>query len=97
MHQTLILAIRGKQVLELRYNGYSRLIEPHAYGADKNGVDKLRCYQVGGGSASGDPVDWKMLKVAEIGSIHLTGRHFSIARSGYKSNDPAIARIYAQL
>lgn len=97
MNQTIADAIRMKLILELRYHGYSRLVEPHAYGIDKNGVEKLRCYQTAGGSKSGDPVDWKMLTVREIFAINVTKDAFHRPRPGYRSDDPMIARIYAQL
>jgi hypothetical protein len=97
MNQTISDAIRLKIVLELRYHGYSRLVEPHAYGIDKHGVEKLRCYQTAGGSKSGDPVEWKMLTVRDISAVHTTDFRFSSPRPGYKINDPSISRIYAQL
>ena len=37
MNTLLIKAIQNKEILELRYHGYSRIVEPHAYGADKHG------------------------------------------------------------
>jgi hypothetical protein len=97
MNRAIVDAIRMKMVLELRYHGYSRLVEPHAYGLDKNGVEKLRCYQTAGGSKSGDRVDWKMLTVGEISTVHTTNFVFSSPRPGYNINDPSISRIYAQL
>jgi hypothetical protein len=97
MNTTIIQAIQQKQILELRYHGYSRLVEPHAYGIDKHGKEKLRCYQIAGGSVSNDPVDWKLLNVADAHSVHLTGRQFSSARHDYKRGDKAMQRIYAEL
>ena len=97
MKTTIIQAIRHREVLELRYHGYSRLIEPHVYGTDKNGCEKLRCFQVGGGSVSNEPIDWKMLNVVEIDSVHPTGHNFLHARTEYNRDDPVIVTIYAQL
>jgi hypothetical protein len=97
MNQIIIDAIANKQLLDLRYSGYSRTVEPHAYGLDKNGVEKLRCFQVAGGSVSHDPIEWKILSVGEMSSVHATGRGFGNARPGYKRGDRAMQRIYAQL
>ena len=83
--------------MELRYHGYSRIVEPHAYGVDKRGSEKLRCYQIGGGSVSNDPIDWKLLNVAEAYSVHSTERQFSSARPDYKRGDKAMQHIYAEL
>ncbi|WP_186119563.1 hypothetical protein [Burkholderia gladioli] len=96
-HQQLIDAITHKRVLELRYDGYYRVVEPHAYGVSDEGHFLLRCYQTAGGSQSGNTVGWKLLRADEIGSLHESGALFRGARPGYKRNDLAMQRIYAQL
>lgn len=52
MNQIVIQAIKERHILEFRYHGWSRMVEPHAYGRDKSGDEVLRCYQVAGGSVS---------------------------------------------
>ena len=96
MNPTITQAIHDKKVLELRYHGYFRIVEPHAYGRDKDDDEILRCYQASGGSESGERAGWKILKVREIFSLHLTPASFS-TRSGYKRSDKAMVRIYAQV
>jgi hypothetical protein len=97
MNQIIVSAIEKSQLLLLQYNGFSRTVEPHAYGIDKKGVEKLRCFQVAGGSVSHDPVAWKILTVAEIDAIILSEACFAGARPGYKRGDTAMQRIYAEL
>lgn len=97
MNQTIIQAIQNKQVLEIRYHGFTRTVQPHAYGRSKKGQYILRCYQIAGGSVSGKPVDWKLLLQDEMISIATTGACFSGPQPGYKSTDPAIPDIVAQL
>lgn len=96
MNSTVIQAIRDRKILELRYHGYSRIVEPHAYGRDKDDDEILRCYQTSGGSESGERVGWKLLKVREVFSLHLTKDIFSI-RPEYKRNDKAMVYIFEQL
>lgn len=96
MNPIITEAIAGKKVLELGYHGYSRIVEPHAYGRDKDGDEILRCYQTSGGSESGERVGWKLLKVREVFSLHLTKETF-VARPGYRRNDKAMAYIFSQL
>ncbi len=96
MNAILSQAIQQTKVLELRYHGYSRIVEPHAYGRDKDGDEILRCYQTSGGSESGERVGWKLLKVREAFSFHLTDTSFS-ARPEYKRNDKAMNYVFAQL
>lgn len=89
-------AIQKRHVLDLRYHGYSRIVEPHAYGRDKNGDETLLCYQTSGGSGSGERAGWKLLKVREIFSLHETNHTFS-PRPEYSRNDKAMAYIFEQL
>jgi hypothetical protein len=96
MNTTIVEAIRDMNVLELRYHGYSRMVEPHAYGRDKDGDEILRCFQISGGSESGERVGWKLLKVHEVFSLHLTRETF-ITRSEYRRNDKAMVYIFSQL
>jgi len=89
-------AIQQRKVLELRYHSHSRIVEPHAYGRAKDGDEILRCYQTSGGSESGQRAGWKLLKVREVFSLHLTNNTFA-ARPEYKRNDKAMAYIFEQL
>ena len=97
MKEILIKAISERQVLTLRYHGYSRTVEPHCFGIDPNGQLKLRCWQSGGGSVSGEMPAWKMLFVREIHGIEPSAQTFPGARPDYKKDDSAMRRIYAQL
>jgi hypothetical protein len=96
MKSELLNAIDGQKVVELRYHGYARSVEPHAYGRDKNGDEILRCFQLSGGSESGERTGWKLLKVAEVYSIHVETATFH-SRDGYRKNDKAMEYIFRQL
>jgi hypothetical protein len=96
MKQEIISAIAQQRLLELRYHGYSRIVEPYAYGRDKSGDEILLCYQISGGSESGERVGWKLLKVSEIYAIHMPIQKFQ-QRSEYKRNDKTMECIFCQL
>lgn len=96
MKQEVSSAIAEKYILELRYHGISRTVEPHAYGRDKSGDEVLRCYQVNGGSESGERVGWKLLKVSDAYAIHLLKQKFQ-QRPDYKRNDKAMEHIFCQV
>jgi hypothetical protein len=96
MKSELLEAIDSQRVVELRYHGYARTVEPHAYGRDKNGDEVLRCFQVSGGSESGERTGWKLLKVADVYSIHAEKATFH-TRDGYRKNDKAMEYIFRQL
>lgn len=97
MQNLLISAILKKQVVALTYHHYTRTVEPHCFGEDEHGQQKLRCWQIDGGSESGERHGWKILNVNEIQSATLGGTAFPNAQPGYKRGDKAMRRIYAQL
>lgn len=99
MNTLIADSIRSRKVLSLSYGGYARLVEPHCYGANKDGDELLRCYQIGGGhqNKAGKPHTWDLLTVAMIRNLTVTGESFSAPRPGYKKGDKAIATIYAEL
>jgi hypothetical protein len=96
MKSELVDAIQETKVVELRYHGYARIVEPHAYGRDKSGDEVLRCFQTSGGSESGERTGWKLLKIAEVYSLHVQKTTFQ-ARAGYRRNDRAMEYIFRQL
>ena len=96
MKNELCIAIKDQHLVELRYSGYSRTVEPHAYGRDKSGDEILRCYQTFGGSESGEREGWKLLKVREVFSLHPTPNNFS-TRLNYKRGDKAMDYIFCQI
>ena len=93
----LAQAIAERKLIELRYGGFVRVVEPHAYGVDANAVEKLRCWQVSGGSDSGERSGWKLFTVSDMRSTTMCEDRFSSVRPGYKRQDQAMLRIYAQL
>lgn len=90
-------AISKRHMIELRYDGFTRLVEPHAYGIDSSGSEKLRCWQISGGSTSGERQGWKLLNVSDMHATTLSEAKFASARAGYKRGDSAMRHIYAQL
>ena len=90
-------AIQGLNLIELHYDGYGRVVEPHAYGSTSKGHDVLRAYQISGGSQSGQSRGWKLLRLDEAYSVNALGDTFQGSRNGYRRNDSAMSTIYCQL
>lgn len=90
-------ALHQGVVLELRYDGYARWVEVHAAGYTQDGNAVMRAWQVRGGSASGNNVGWKLMRLDEAIGAHLTNERSSAPRPGYRRNDSAMARIVCQL
>lgn len=97
MNSQIIDAIKNKKILELRYHGFNRVVEPHAYGRDKDGDEILRCFQIAGGSESGESTGWKLLKVRDIYFIVMLMDKDFTTRSGYKKNDSKMTIIFEQI
>lgn len=83
--------------LELQYDGYSRIVEVHAVGTTKDGNTVMRCWQVSGGSVSGERAGWKLFRLDEARGSLIAHVASQAPRTGYKRGDPAIAFIRCQI
>ena len=96
MLQTIISAIKNRQVLSLTYKGIHRIVEPHTAGVSKKGHDVLSCYQTQGSHIKPGH-EWDLLTVSKISNLSATGDLFSGTRPGYARNDSRMTRIYAEI
>lgn len=83
-------ALAASKCLELRYDGYSRVVEVHAVGRTKEGNWVMRVWQVRGGSVSNERVGWKLMRLDEILSTHILNEKSMAPRPQYKRGDPAM-------
>lgn len=97
MNTDICKAIAGRRVLEIWYDGGTRIVEPHCHGFSTAGNEVVRAYQSSGYSNSGERSAWKMLKVAEIGSLKETGAVFTQNRPGYNPQDKGIASVHCHV
>lgn len=89
-------AIRSMQTLSFTYNGFRRVVEPHAYGIDTKGHEALRAFQTTGGSESGE-LGWKLFHVREMHGLSTLQTTFSGPRPGYRRGDRGFSSIRCQL
>lgn len=90
-------ALRAGKCLELRYSGFTRVVEVHAVGYTKAGALCMRVWQVRGGSASGERVGWKLLNLDDALSARLTEENAEAPRPGYSRGDSAMRKIVCEL
>lgn len=97
IHNSALTALCAGVCLELRYNGFNRVVEVHAVGESTAGNDCMRVYQVRGGSVSNEPVGWKMMTFDKAFTMHLTEEVSQAPRQGYAKNDRGMRRIDGQV
>ena len=90
-------ALRTGKCLELRYDDFARIVEVHAVGASSDGRELMRVWQVRGGSSSGEPSGWKLMRLDEARSAQVTEHDSWAPREGYKRDDPALREIICQV
>ena len=72
--QLLRTAIAQTRLLQLRYRGRERIVEPHDYGEHKGAI-KVLAYQVGG-SSSGPLPNWRWMDAQQISDVQLLDQTF---------------------
>jgi hypothetical protein len=90
-------AIQNKTLLQFRYDGYPRTVEPHIVGVNAQGQGILLAWQQGGGTESGAFVGWKLFHLDKIESLLETGTAFAGPRPDYKPDNPAFVAVSAAL
>lgn len=91
--QAVVEAIANMKLLEFRYRGSWRLVEPHALGYNRRGVLTLCAWQLSGGSAE----DWRDFHVDLMTDVVVTNDTFEGPRDGYNPNDSTLSSILARL
>jgi hypothetical protein len=90
-------ALRLAKCLELRYDGFTRVVEVHTVGNTKDGNGIMLVWQVRGGSVSGERQGWKMMRLDETFSTIVIEEKSAAPRVGYKRGDKSIASIRCQI
>lgn len=90
-------ALTQGRCLEVRYDGFARVVEVHACGYTAKGDAVMRVWQVRGGSASGERTGWKLLRLDEARAVGVLGEPSEAPRPAYKRGDPSMTRIVAQV
>ncbi len=72
-------AIDEARLIQLRYKGKERIVEPHDYGIHK-GTAKLFGYQIGGSSSQKLP-NWRWMEQDQITNLRILDRTFAGGRA----------------
>jgi hypothetical protein len=90
-------AIRTRRLLEFRYHGLRRLVEPYCHGTSTRGAEVLRAVQVGGKSSSGGFGFGKLWSVSEIEDLHVIDETFPADDPNYNPQDTGMKSIHCRV
>jgi len=95
--ETLIRrALDGRRLLQFRYHGFSRKVEPHVLGRVTEDRRALLGWQVSGGSQSEPPPGWRTFLVAEMESLEILRATF-VPRADYHPETTKLKPIEAEV
>lgn len=98
MKSEIMQAIEDQRIIEFKYHGLDRVVEPHIYGTIRyTGNEVLSCFQFEGQSHSGGIPDWRTFLIREIMEMHISGKNFLNARPGYNPLDPRTIEVFAKV
>jgi len=89
-------ALTGRRVLQFRYHGYTRRVEPHALGRVTADRRALLGWQVAGGSRSEPPPGWRTFVLGEIESLEILRQTFT-PRADYRPETTRLKPIEAEV
>lgn len=90
-------ALASGKCIEVRYDGFGRVVEVHAVGRSTAGNPVMRVWQVEGGSASNNRVGWKLMRLDETQFIGATDRISEAPRDGYKRGDRGMSTVDCEI
>ena len=97
MSSPICEAIQKNRVIEFRYDGHYRKVEPYCHGRSKKGKDSIRGYQIAGGSNSRRIPFWRLFTITKMGNPTLTNETFDGDRPRYNPNDKDLNPIHCNI
>lgn len=93
----LAQAINKRIIIEFRYDGLPRMVQPATHGRSTTGKESLRGCLIGGMSHRNTIPCWEMFSVGKIQNLVFTEERFSeFAVDGYTRGDSAMPIIFAE-
>ncbi len=89
-------ALAERRMVQFKYHGHSRRVEPHTLGRVTEGRLALLGWQVSGGSASEPPPGWRTFVLGEISSLKLIRTPF-VPRPDYRPETTKLKAIEAEV
>lgn len=91
-----MFAIERRRLVQLRYDGKVRVVEPHDYGV-QNGVVKLLVYQLKATLSHQSATGWRLLHVRRIEDLEVLDAEFPGSRGADYRDHNAWDELYARV
>ncbi len=92
----LCRAITDKRLVQFKYDGRSRIVEPFCCGISTAGNYILRGFQIRGTDKT-KPLCWRLYELAEMSQLSVTQHSYKGKRADYNPEDTAITKIFCQI
>jgi hypothetical protein len=92
----LCRAITGKHLVQFKYDGRSRIVEPFCCGAGADENYILRGFQIRGSDKT-KPLCRRLYELADMSQLSITQHSFTGNRAGYNPVNQAIIRIFCRI
>ena len=92
----LCQAIAGKRLVQFKYDGRSRIVEPFACGVGATENYILRGFQVRGSDKT-KPLCWRLYELSEMSQVSITQHSFKGKREDYNPETLAMTKIFCRI
>jgi hypothetical protein len=92
----LCQAITDKHLVQFKYDGRSRIVEPFCCGVSAAGNYVLRGFQIRGSDKT-KPLCWRLYELPEISQLSVTQHSFKGKRADYNPEDSTIMEIFCRI
>lgn len=92
----LCRAIAEKRLVQFKYDGRLRIVEPFCCGISNANNYVLRGFQIRGTDKT-KPLCWRLYELAEMSQLNVTQHNFKGNRKEYNPEDPALTEIFCRI
>ncbi len=92
----LCRAIADKLLVQFKYDGRSRIVEPFCCGMSTAENYVLRGFQIRGSDKT-KPLCWRLYELAEMSQLSVTSHSFKGKREDYNPHDPQMTEIICRI
>jgi hypothetical protein len=92
----LCLAIAGKQLVQFKYDGRTRIVEPFCCGISSAENYVLRGFQIRGTDKT-KPLCWRLYELSAMSQLSVTKHGFKGKRDDYNGEDSAMTKIFCRI